>query len=68
MLCPIKVLIELTVHTSCFWVLDLLCVTKFTVANNLTLFVFGIQQLTNELDKEGDLMRFNTYENILYEV
>ena len=35
---------------------------------SLRLIFFGIQQLTNGLDKEGDLMRFNTNKNILYEV
>ena len=36
--------------------------------NYLPLIFFGIQQLTNGLDIEEDLMWFNTYENILYEV
>ena len=36
--------------------------------NSLRLIFFGKQQLTNGLDNEGDLMWFNTYEHILYEV
>ena len=30
MWCPIKNTNELTVHTSCHWVLDLLCISKFS--------------------------------------
>ena len=36
--------------------------------NSLCLIFFGEQQLTNGTDKEGDLMRFITYKNILYKV
>ena len=36
--------------------------------NSHRLTFFGEQQLTIGLDNEGDLMRFNIYENILYKV
>ena len=36
--------------------------------NSLRLTFFGEQQLANGLDKEGDLMQFNTFKNIIYEV
>ena len=39
-----------------------------TQAKLLLRIFFGKQQLTNGLDKEGDLMRFNTNKIILYEV
>ena len=42
MSCPIKVnsdTIELTVHTSCYWVLDLLCVTTLDIYTMHNLFV-----------------------------
>ena len=40
----------------------------FKQFNSLRLTFFGEQQLLIGMDKEGDLMQFNTYENILYEV
>ena len=36
--------------------------------NSLRLIFFGKQQPTIGLDKEGDLMRFNTHEHNLYKV
>ena len=42
-------------------------VTSFSNIS-LCLIFFGEQQLANGMDKEGDLMRFNTNRNILYEV
>ena len=65
-LTPIKMLCW--IHAQHFFIL--IYVTSFSNIsfNSLCLTFFGIQQLTNGLDIEGDLMQFNTYENILYEV
>ena len=44
MLCTIKVnsnTIELTVHTSCYWVLDLLCVTYIQLVFGFYFWVLG---------------------------
>ena len=38
------------------------------ILNSLRLTFFGKQQQTIGLDLEGDLMRFNTYGHILFEV